>query len=156
MTLREEDAFAFEVLYNPAWRRVVLIGTFAAVIAFLTGLAFELPDSSQRPLDRVAYTLAAVGLLALNFYFLFRPASLRAVTMLIICGGTFFIIKAAHLLFFALAMTDVPGEMTDTFFWVPILFVIAYLIPVLSLGRLSETCSSPSANSTSRTSSLCS
>ncbi len=133
-----EDVFAAETLHEPAWRRGVLIGTLAAVFAFVLGLAFETPGSPGGSFDRIAYSLSAVGLLALNFWLLIYSRSLSVVTTtLIICGGTFFVAKATHLLFFAPATMDIPQEMTESFFWVPILYVLAYLVPGLAFGRLS-------------------
>ncbi len=134
----EEDAFAAETLYEPAWRRVVLIGTLAAVLAFVMGLVFETLGPPGRSFDRVTYSLSVAGLLALYFSLVIYPRSLKAVTsILITSGGAFFVAKAAHLLFFAPAMIDIPKEMTESFFWVPIMYVLAYLIPGLALGRLS-------------------
>ncbi len=127
-----------EPLHDPAWRRVVLIGILGAVFAFILGLLFGAPRDGSASFDRVAYSLSTAGLLALELCLLVYPHSLRIVTSaLIMGGGTFFVTKATYLLFFAPLTTYIASEMTESFFWIPIMYVLAYLIPGLTWGRFS-------------------
>ena len=130
--------FADEPLHNPAWRRVVLAGMFCAALAFVLGLLFEVPGSLGGRFDRVAYSLCAVGITLLQIVLLVFPNRLKEVTSALVTGaGAFFVVKASYLLFFAPADMDIPKELTETFFWVPILYVLAFLVPGLRLGRVS-------------------
>ena len=129
---------ADEPLHNPAWRRVVLAGMFCAALAFVLGLLFEVPGSLGGRFDRVAYSLCAVGITLLQVVLLVFPNRLKEVTSALVTGaGAFFVVKASYLLFFAPAGMDIPKELTETFFWVPILYVLAFLVPGLRLGRVS-------------------
>ena len=131
-------SLADEPLHNPAWRRVVLAGMLCALIAFVLGLVFEAPGSPGGRFDRVAYSLCAVGIALLGAVLLAHPNRLKEVTSTLVTGaGAFFVAKAGYLLFFAPTGTDIPKELTETFFWVPILYVLAFLVPGLRLGRVS-------------------
>ncbi len=131
-------SLADEPLHNPAWRRVVLAGMFCAALAFVLGLVLEAPGSPGGSFDRVAYSLCAVGIALLVVALLVYPSRLKEVTSALVTGaGAFFIAKAGYLLFFAPAGVDIPKELTETFFWVPILYVLAFLVPGLRLGRAS-------------------
>ena len=129
---------ANEPLHNPAWRRMVLAGMFCAALAFVLGLLFEAPGSLGGRFDRIAYSLCAVGITLLQVVLLVYPNRLKEVTSALVTGaGAFFVVKASYLLFFAPAGMDIPKELTETFFWVPILYVLAFLVPGLRLGRVS-------------------
>lgn len=133
----ERDALAAEPLHDPAWRRIVIVGTFSAMLAFVLGILFEAAAGAVS-FDLVAYSLSAAGLLAAQLCILIYPHTLRVITSAIITGsGTFFVAKIAYLLFFAPPTTDITSEMTESFFWIPIMYVLAYLIPGLTWGRFS-------------------
>lgn len=141
LSSRERDALAAEPLHDPAWRRVVFVGILAAVLAFTLGLMFEVSRDGAASFDLVAYSLSTAGLLVLGLFLLVYPHSLRIVTSaLITSSGTFFVAKATYLLFFAPPTINIAWEMTESFFWIPIMFVLAYLIPGLAWGRFSAIC----------------
>ena len=116
------------------WRRVVLVGSFGAVIAFIVGAVLE-PGSSGMP-DRLVYAAAASVLLLLTGVLLVLPGSLKgAATLMISVAGGFFVYRLCYLLFGAPPGTDVPKEMTENLFWIPVVYIVGYLIPGLTLGR---------------------
>ena len=122
------------ILQNPVWRRVVLVGSLGAITAFLLGVMVEPPHAGTP--DRVVYGLGAGILLGLISVLFFRPQSLRSIATLVIgSSGSFFVFRLAYLLFGAPAGTDIPQEMTENLFWVPVVYVMGYLIPGLTLGR---------------------
>lgn len=137
LSSHERDALAAEPLHDPAWRRVVIVGTFAAMLGYVLGILFEVA-AGDVSFDLVAYSLSAAGLLAAQLCILIYPHTLKVVTSAIIAGGgTFFVTKTAYLLFFASPTTDITSEMTESLFWIPIMYVLAYLIPGLIWGRFS-------------------
>ena len=122
------------ILRHPAWRRVVLVGTSGAVVAFISGILTELPNGLT--FDSVIYGVSASVLLGIASVLLFNPKSLKTVTTLLIAAsGSFFLFRLIHLLFGTTPATQIPQQLTESFFWVPVVYVVGYLVPGLTLGR---------------------
>lgn len=104
--------------------------------ALLLGFMLEHPSGQATPYDSVAYPLlagllfAATGLLWLN------RQSLQLIAMLVMIGAcTFFFTKLFYLLYLAPVGTNIQAELTETFFWVPAVYVLSSFIPNLKGGR---------------------
>src|SRR5690606_20259326 len=59
------------------------------------------------------------------------------VVMAIIVGAsTFFLTKIGWLLFFAPAYVDVQAQFTETLFWIPVVYLLSFVLEEARLGQL--------------------
>ncbi len=117
------------------WHASLLFATPIACLAFIIGAIIDPISGQGDALDRVAYPLFALVMLGLCVVLVVFPREYRRVAALITAGcGAFFIAKLAFVMFFLEAQL-VQGELTETFFWMPTVYVIS-LIPGLWAARL--------------------
>ena len=121
---------------HPVFRRVLALGLFFATLAFILGLALEGRGSMATMFDSVAYTFGASGTLLLELGVLFFPRRFRTFATVLVTGiALFFLSKLGFLLFFAPPQLDILAEMTESLFWSPVVYVLAFLIPGLTFAR---------------------
>ena len=119
----------------PGWRLVVLLGVPFAALAFALGIVFELKYQTDI-FDVVAYSLGVAALLSLELLLLRYPELLGSLVSAVIgLMSLFFLAKLVFLLFFTPAGTHTLAEMTETFFWAPVVYVVAFFIPGIRWGR---------------------
>ena len=119
------------------WQRTLLVAIPFGVLAFVLGWLLEVPAAQSNPFDAVGYPVMAAALVGLELLLAFRPRSLQGVVLAILSGaGSFFLAKLAYLLFVFASPPRVQLEMTETFYWIPIIYVLAYLIPGVRGGHI--------------------
>ena len=119
----------------PGWRLVVLLGIPFAALAFALGIVFELRYQTDM-FDVAAYSLSIAALLSLELLLVRHPERLETlVSGTIGLMSLFFLAKLVFLLFFASANTHPLAEMTETFFWAPVIYVVAFFLPGVRWGR---------------------
>jgi EAL domain-containing protein (putative c-di-GMP-specific phosphodiesterase class I) len=125
------------VALHPGWRRALLVAMPFAVLAFVLGVVFELSGGGDL-FDLLAYGAGIVTISLLELLLYVRPGWLGTLgSTLISSMSLFFLAKLTYLLFFSPPATDILAEMTETFFWVPVVYVLAFFIPGLRWGRFS-------------------
>lgn len=118
------------------WRISLVLALPIPAIALFIGLALEGPSGQATVYDAWVYPSLAVLLLILHGLLLFRLASLQRVVLLVLTGAcVFFFGKLVFLLYLAPEGTNILAEMTETFFWVPSVYVLASFVPKLRGGR---------------------
>ncbi|MDQ3397515.1 MAG: EAL domain-containing protein [Deinococcota bacterium] len=128
--LDEQEAF------GEPWRRVLLFAIPIGALAFLLGWLLDEPSGQANPLDRLAYPLLTIGMLALELILLFNKRALRMVVYtIVIASGGFFLIKLVYLLYFASPFINIQAEMTETFYWIPMVYLLSLMIPGLKHGQ---------------------
>ena len=133
-----ELTFADEAAKNPAWRRVLLATMLLASFAFVVGMVFEELSRQWTPFDRVAYPSGVAWILSLAVLLLAFPRHFKALASALVVGVcAFFLGKTAYLLFLAPAAVDPLLQMTESFFWAPAVYLLAFLTPELRVGRAS-------------------
>ena len=124
-----------DLALHPGWRRAVLLAVPFAAFAFVLGIVFELAYQTD-VFDVVAYSLGIAALLGLELLLLAYPRLLgELVSALISCMSMFFLAKLVFLLFLAPPGTRLLAELTETFFWAPVVYVLAFFIPGVHWGR---------------------
>ena len=119
----------------PGWRLVVLLGIPFAALAFALGIVFELRYQTDM-FDVAAYSLGIAALLSLELLLVRHPERLGTfVSGTIGLMSLFFLAKLVFLLFFVPANTHPLAEMTETFFWAPVIYVVAFFLPGVRWGR---------------------
>ncbi|WP_019586082.1 putative bifunctional diguanylate cyclase/phosphodiesterase [Deinococcus apachensis] len=118
------------------WRRSLLVALPFAILAFVLGALLESRATQPYLLDTVAYPLLALGLGLLELTLFLRPGSTgRVVLGIILTCSVYFLTKFVSMLFFTPPGLSVPAEMTETYFWVPALYVLSFFVPNVRGGR---------------------
>jgi diguanylate cyclase (GGDEF)-like protein len=123
--------------YEAMWRRILLAFIPIGALAFLVGLALEVPSGQATGFDLVLYPLMGGFLLLLEAVLAFGRRTLPLVVMTIIVGASsFFFLKLGWLLFLAPAGTDVQAQFTETLFWIPVVYLLSFILEEGRLGQL--------------------
>ena len=118
------------------WRRTLLMTIPIAGLAFAIGMVLDPVSGQSTPFDRLAYPLLIAGVCALEFaLWRWRHATAAVVTGLVLLSGSFFLCKLIYLLFFLPAFLSVQTEMTESFFWIPAVYVLSLFVPNLRAAR---------------------
>ncbi len=118
------------------WRRTLLIAIPFGALAFFLGMALEGPSNQVSAYDQYTYPVMGFALVALELTLLFFPRRLRFVVLAIVAGSSaFFLGKLIYLLFLFPANQGVLRQMTETFYWIPIIYLLSFLIPNVTGGR---------------------
>jgi diguanylate cyclase len=126
-------------LRTPAsnWRRAVLLSLPMAAFAFALGALLDGPSGQSTPFDRVSYPVLTGCILLLELLFWRLPqATNRLITALVVSTSVFFLGKLVYILNLMPTGHSVQVELTETFFWVPALYVLSFFVPNLRLARL--------------------
>ncbi len=130
------DALPLQESYDALWRRVYLAVMPFGILALGLGILFEGPSGQSTLFDAVAYPALAAGMMVLELAVVLWPRLLRAAVSLAVAGtGSFFVAKLALLLYFLPPGVDPQHQMTETFFWVPAVYLLAFLLPDGRGGR---------------------
>lgn len=113
---------------DTAWVRNLRVALPFAILAFVLGAAFDPLLSAYDAYDRVAYPLLAAALSALWLVLMLRANTVVLVNTAIVTGtGLFFVTKLIALLFYG-PSTQILGELTETFYWLPALYILASFV----------------------------
>lgn len=111
------------------WRRKLLLALPVTALAAGVGVLLDLAAPRTTAFDRVSYPLITGLLLVLAGALLRRPAALRGVVnTLVTAAGAFFVLRLAYLLHFT-GGQETLRELTETYWWVPALYVVTFLMP---------------------------
>lgn len=107
------------------------------ILAFVAGILLESPSGQGTRFDTVAYpTVIAVGLV-LAVVLLLVPRNGRLVVLSVASVvGIFLSLKLAFALFGSLAPGRVLGQLTESFFWSPVVYLVAFMLPTGRSGPL--------------------
>ena len=122
--------------FEVRWQRALLFALPVAILGF--AIAGLLGGSGGRvsAFDRTAYPLMAGALLLLEVLLAARPRSLRLVVFAVVgSASAFFLGKLVDLLFFSASPETIQPGMTESFFWIPVLYVLSALVPGVRGGR---------------------
>ena len=121
------------------WRNAVLLSLPMAGIAFLIGVFLDGPSGQSTPFDQVAYPVLSAGVFMLEVLLWRLPARInQLVTAIVMSMSVFFLSKIIYILNFMPAGFSAQAEMTESFFWIPALYVLSFFIPNLRLARLTS------------------
>jgi hypothetical protein len=121
-------------LHHPSWRQGTLIGCGIGSLAFILAYLAEAPDAGTP--DRMIYAFGSLAMLLVALIIWHSALSIRTLSTLVIGGsGAFFVYRLAYILYAAPPSVDIPKEMTESLFWMPVVYLLGYLIPGLTHGR---------------------
>jgi diguanylate cyclase (GGDEF)-like protein len=130
------DKTVTDTLYTSRWRKTLIQALPFAIIAFLVGWALEIPSGQQTPLDLIGYPVMAGFLLVLEILLLLDRRYVIGTLVMIIAGSSlFFATKLATILFF-MPGVDVQAQLTETFYWVPVIYLLSFIILRGRVGQM--------------------
>ncbi len=133
----ERDAVAHEAAMARSWRRVMAVVLPMGALAFAVGALLEGPSGRGLAFDQVTYPVMAVLLVLAALAVVRVPRWLpHVLSLAVVVGTTFLLGKLGLLLFAAPAGIDVIGQMMETFFWLPAVYLLAFLAPGHRLSRV--------------------
>jgi diguanylate cyclase len=125
-----------DAFYTARWRATLVWAIPFGALAFVFGAYADGPSGQSNPYDAVVYPFMAIVLVCLHALLATRRASLTF-TLLTIVGGTsvFLLTKLVYLLFFGMGAVSVQAELTESYFWVPIIYLLSFVLPGVRIGR---------------------
>ena len=121
---------------HQSWRFAFFVALPAPALALLLGLALERPSGQLTPFDMLVYPTLAGFFLLLNLLLLTRVLPFeRAFAVAMAAGVLFFLSKLVYILYFLPPSTDFFRELSETFPWIPAIYVMTSLLPLLRGGR---------------------
>jgi len=122
--------------YAAGWRRTLLVSLPFGVLAFVVGALLDGPSGQSTPFDAVVYPTMAVVLVGLWFLLARDQRHLPLVVLTIVAGTSAFLVsKLVYLLFFGLEPDHVLAELTESFFWIPVIYLLSFILPGFEVGR---------------------
>ncbi len=123
-------------LIKDGWRFSILSAIPVAICAYLVALWLEGPSGQYNVFDHASYLILAAVFVGLEVLLLTRRISTTATVMaVIIVVYCQFVGKLVYLLYFNSQPGLTQAEFTETFFWIPALFVLSAFVPGLKRGR---------------------
>ncbi|CAA9261742.1 MAG: diguanylate cyclase/phosphodiesterase (GGDEF & EAL domains) with PAS/PAC sensor(s), partial [uncultured Chloroflexia bacterium] len=119
------------------WRISILCAIPVAICAYLVALWLERPSGQYSVFDHASYVIIACIFVGLEVLLLTRrwstTGTVMAVIVMVYCQ---FVGKLIYLLYFNPQPSLTQAEFTETFFWIPALFVLSAFVPGLKRGRV--------------------
>lgn len=124
-------------LRQDPWRLSILGALPVAVCAYLVALGLERPSGQYNVFDHVSYLVIAAIFGGLEVLLLTRRwSTTRTVMTVIVVVYCQFIAKLVYLLYVSPRPHLIQAEFTETFFWIPALFVLSAFVPGMKRGRV--------------------
>ncbi len=119
------------------WRRAFLVALPVPALALLLGLALERLGAQASPYDTLMYPVFAGALLLIAALLQLRVVSFeRAFLGTMSAASLFFLSKLVYILYFLPPGENFFRELSETFPWLPALYVLTSLLPLFRAGRL--------------------
>ena len=107
-----------------------------AGVAFVVGMVLNPLSGQSSPYDQVAYPLASLGMFVMYLVLLIRKDSTNLVILTTVnLSSLFFLSKLIYILF-AATNINIVAEMTESFFWIPAMYVVSLFADVQKRARI--------------------
>ena len=107
-----------------------------AGLAFVVGMVLNPLSGQSSPFDQVTYPLASLGMFVMYLVLLIRKDSTNLVILMTVnLSSLFFLSKLIYILF-AATNINIVAEMTESFFWIPAMYVVSLFADVQKRARI--------------------
>ena len=118
------------------WRRTLLAAIPVAALAFMLGVVLDPLAQQSNPFDRLAYPVLSGSMLVLEvLLWRLRRSTGTVVTAVVLASSAFFLSKLIYVLYLLPTGGSVQAEMTESFFWIPAIYVLSLYVPNLRAAR---------------------
>jgi diguanylate cyclase len=115
----------------------LLIALPLTALAFVVAMVLNPLSGQATPYDTLVYPTMMVVMILMQVVLLFFRRSTNLVMLLTLAGSSaFFISKLIYVLFFGPADISLLGEITETFFWVPAIYVLSQYTVLPGFSRV--------------------
>ena len=119
------------------WRSAFLAALPIPALALLIGLALERLGGQASPFDTLMYPTLAGVLLLFGVLLYLRVLPFEQAFLATMSAASFFFLgKLVYILYFLPPSTNFFRELSETFPWLPALYVLTSLLPLIRGGRL--------------------
>jgi diguanylate cyclase len=127
------------IIENPAMqgsRRSLMIALPLAGLAFVVGMVLNPLSGQSSPFDQITYPLASLGMFVMYLVLLIHKDSTNLVILMTVnLSSLFFLSKLIYILF-AATNINIVAEMTESFFWIPAMYVVSLFADVQKRARI--------------------
>jgi diguanylate cyclase len=124
-------------LPDVGWYKSILIALPAAVCAYAFGFLMEGPSGQPSSFDYYTYAFIGLSFIVLELLLLKKKMNLHVAVYVIISLICFqFLGKLIFLLYFNPNPAKFHAELTETFFWMPAIYVLGSFVPGVTKGRI--------------------
>lgn len=127
------------IIANPAMqgaRRSLMIALPLAGLAFVVGMVLNPLSGQSSPFDQITYPFASLGMFMMYLVLLIRKDSTNLVILMAVnLSSLFFLSKLIYILF-AATNINIVAEMTESFFWIPAMYVVSLFADVQKRARI--------------------
>jgi diguanylate cyclase len=130
------DRFSWGEDAHQGGRNAFLIALPAPAVALLIAITLEHPSGQATPYDTLVYPSLAALLLLLTLLLYHRRLSFERVFLVSVAAGAlFFVSKLVYILYFLPPDADFFRELSETFPWIPAVYILTSLLPRVRGGR---------------------
>jgi diguanylate cyclase len=121
------------------WQQVILLAMPFGMLATLLAIPLERLSGQWTPYDAL-YPALFFGFVIVQLILAFRFSSLRTVILgLVSSAGLFFLGKLIFTLFFVPDVLLAHKQIGESFYWVPVIYLLCFLTPGVRGGRIAAT-----------------
>ena len=107
-----------------------------AGLAFVVGMVLNPLSGQSSPFDQITYPFASLGMFMMYLVLLIRKDSTNLVILMAVnLSSLFFLSKLIYILF-AATNINIVAEMTESFFWIPAMYVVSLFADVQKRARI--------------------
>ena len=126
--------------YEKRWRRFLIWVTPIGILAFLLCSLFEVFSDQPLIFDLIGYPLGVAFMVAIELLLIFYPNRVRTFIALAVLGlSIFFLARLCYLLGIAGGDVDIPAQLSEGFYWIPMISLLALSFPQVKSGRQVQT-----------------
>jgi diguanylate cyclase len=118
------------------WQRVILLAMPLGMLSTLLAIPLEQLSGQWIPYDSL-YIFLLFGFVIAQVFLAFRFSSLRTVILSLVSGASlFFLGKLVYTLFFVPDTLLAHKQVGESFYWIPVIYLLCFLIPGVRGGWL--------------------
>ncbi len=107
-----------------------------AGVAFVVGMVLNPLSGQSSPFDQITYPFVSLGMFVMYLVLLIRNERINLVILMAVnLSSLFFLSKLIYILF-AATNINIVAEMTESFFWIPAMYVVSLFADVQKRARI--------------------
>lgn len=126
--------------YEERWRRFLILVTPIGILAFLVCSLFEVFGDQPLIFDLISYPVGAAFMCVIELLLIFCPNRVRTSIAAAVFGlSIFFLARLCYLFSIAGGEVDIPAQLSEGFYWMPLIALLAMSFPQVKSGRRVQT-----------------
>jgi len=139
-SMKSQSAVETSLVETPLyddWIKTILTCIPIGILGFFSAIFLEKLSHQETLFDALIHPIGSFSLVVLFFFLLLKPQNLHLIISAVCLGLSAFLISKLTLsLFFLPEGMDPRYQMTESFFWISTIYLIAFLIPDMRIGQI--------------------